>query len=265
MGSGKEKYYLAGIVLGACILLAVIAGAAIRFLPVFRAARTLRQMLEDKNIDFEINASLAQKQLSEQQEKFLQAVSWILQVNEENCLSWKIQGQISGTKAYAQVFCEGLDGAVTDIYADEDNIVVNARVLYETLQHNFTAAHPFMGSLLPDWQYHDYITSEQIEEIFQVDIRNMFKQDLPRELSSKSFLTSLKLLQEMEYKENEEGRQQFAVVWNSRQMAVQAVICPGERKEIRLADSVMGEDETEQFKNLWAIIKGLQGKIGKER
>ena len=65
--------------------------------------------------------------------------------------------------------------------------------------------------------------------------------------------------------ENEEGRQQFAVVWNSRQMAVQAVICPGERKEIRLADSVMGEDETEQFKNLWAIIKGLQGKIGKER
>lgn len=170
MDSSKKKYYLAGIILGACILLAVICGAAVRFLPVFRAARTLRQMLVEKNIDFEINVSLEQKNLSEQQEKFLQAVSWILQVDEESCMFWKIKGQISGTQAYAQVFCEGLDGAVTDVYVDEGNILVNARALYEALQHNFTSAHPFMGSLLPNWQYHDYISLEQIEEIFQVDI-----------------------------------------------------------------------------------------------
>lgn len=265
MDSSKKKYYLAGIILGACILLAVICGAAVRFLPVFRAARTLRQMLVEKNIDFEINVSLEQKNLSEQQEKFLQAVSWILQVDEESCMFWKIKGQISGTQAYAQVFCEGLDGAVTDVYVDEGNILVNARALYEALQHNFTSAHPFMGSLLPNWQYHDYISLEQIEEIFQVDIRSMFQPDMPKELPGKGFLASLVLLRELEYKENEDGSQQFAVTWSSQQTAFQAVICPGGSRDLYPPDSVMDGDETEQVENLWGIVKGLQGKIGKER
>lgn len=265
MDSSKKKYYLAGIILGVCILLAVICGAAVRFLPVFRAARTLRQMLVEKKIDFEINVSLEQKNLSEQQEKFLQAVSWILQVDEESCMYWKIKGHVSGARAYAQVFCEGLDGAVTDVYVDEGNILVNARALYEALQHNFTSAHPFMGSLLPDWQYHDYISLEQIEEIFQVDIRSMTPQDLPKELPGKGFLASFALLRKLGYKENEDGRQQFMINWNSHQTAFQAVIYLGDSKELYPPDSVMGEDEIEQFENLWGIVKGLQGKIGKER
>lgn len=265
MDSSKRKYYLAGIILGSCILLAVIAGAAVRFFPTFRAARTLRQMLREKNIDFEINVSLEQKQLSEQQEKFLQAVTWILQADEENCMSWKIKGNVRGTQIYAQLFCEGLDGVVTDVYVNEENAVVNVRKMYESLQHNFTTAHPFMGSLLPSWQYHDYISLEQIEEIFQVDIRSMFEQDLPKELPGKGFLASFALLRELEYKENEDGRQQFAATWNSHQTAFQAVIYPGDSKELYPPDSVMGEDEIEQFENLWRIIKELQGKFGKER
>lgn len=265
MDSGKKKYRLAGIVLGVCILLAVAAIAAIRFLPAFRAAWTLRQMMREKNIDFEINVSWEQKQLSEQQEKFLQAVTWILQADEENCMNWKIKGHIRGTQIYAQLFCEGLDGMVTDMYANENSTVVNARKMYEALQHNFTNAHPFMGSLLPDWQYHDYIALEQIEEIFQADIRSMFRQDLPKELSEKGMMASLKMLQEMDYKEDENGRRQFMVNWNSHQTVFQAVLCPGESQEIHFPDSVMDEDETEQLGNLWGIIKELQGKFGKER
>lgn len=256
----KKKYCIVGIVLGACILLAVMAGTAIRFLPALRAARTLRQMLDTKNIDFEINIALEQKQLSEQQENFLQAVSWILQVDEESCMSWKIKGYISGAQAYAQVFCEGLDGVVTDVYVNGDSVLVNARIMYEALQHNFTSAHPFMGSLLPDWQYNDYISLGQIEEIFQIDIKNMFKQDLPKKLSTKGFMASLMLLREMEYKENEDGRQQFMFAWNSNQITFQAVIYPGELREMYLPDSVMGEDEIEQFQKLWGTIKGLQGR-----
>lgn len=265
MGISKKKYHLVGIILGACILLAVVVFAAVRFLPAFRAARTLRQMLREKNIDFEVNVSLEQKQLSEQQRKFLQEISWILQTDEEACMSWKIKGHIRGAQAYAQLFCEGLDGAVTDVYVDGSSAEVNARMLYEALQHKFSAAHPFMGSLLPDWQYHDYISLEQMEGIFQVDVRSMFQQYLPEKLPSQGFLASLKLLKQMETRQDEEGRQQFAVDWDSQQIRVQAVFGPGESKELSSPVSVMDEGETEQLENLWGIIKELQAKFGKER
>lgn len=285
-----RKKYL--IVTAAVIVCTAILWAAVWALPFLRSAQALRKVANAKSVEYEIDITLDQEKLSKEQAQFLEAASWILEIDKESCMSWKINGYISDTRGYAQVFCEGLDGAVTDVYFSEDDTVVNVRMLYEMLQDNFTSAHPILGNLLPDWKYSDYVSLGQIEENFHVDIKSMYKPDVPEGLSGKNVWEILMLLGKMEYGKNEDGRQQFRILWNGYQTVLEigkagqapelsiqgtdteekrviasynAGISAGGTREIIYPSSVMEQDEIEQFRNLWSIIQGLQGNVGKER
>lgn len=288
----KNKYLTAGLIIAAFILCAVILCAVIRLFPLLQAARTLGKITGAESVRYEVDIALNQESFSEEQEKFLQAVAWILKVDEESCMNWNISGYMSQGKGYAQVFCGGLDGAVTDVYFGEDYAVVNVRMLYGTLQKNFGSAHPILGKLLPDWEYSDYISLEQIEKIFKIDIKGMYKLDLPEGLAGQNTWKNLMLLSKVERQKSKNGGQQFKMVWNDYQMAFEvaktgqapeifiqgedtrnsriiasyrAEVSSGDMEEIIYPDSVMDQDEIQQFQDLWGIIKGIQGNIGEER
>lgn len=302
----KKKYLITGSLIGAFFLCAAFVGVAVRFLPLLRAAQTVRRVLSAESIEYNIQVTLNQKQFSDKQEQFLQAVSWILETRESDCLSWKANGAISDGQGYAQIFCEGLDGPVTDVYFDKDNTWINVKTLYEALQNNFTGAHPLLGGFLPDWKYSDYISLEQLEEIFQIDIKGMYMPDMPKGASGKSTWEYIVMLSQMEQKKTEDGRQQFIMDWNDYQIAAEiskpgtvmessetqpdktaykpdifiqgqdrgdgqiinsyeAEISAGAAREMAAPDSVMTQDEIEQFIKLWEIVKGVQGKFGKEQ
>lgn len=288
----KKKYFAAGIIVAAFVLCAVILYAAIRLAPLLQTVRTLRQITGADSVSYEADITLNRKSFSKEQEQFLQAVAWVLETDEQSCMEWKVRGSVSDGRGYAQVFCDGVDGVVTDAYFGEDYAVMNVRMLYETLQKNFAGAHPILGSLLPDWKYSDYVSLEQVEEIFQVDIKGMYKLDLPKELAQQSTWKSVMMLQAAKCGKSEDGRQQFEMVWNDYQMtfvvgksgqvpelsiqgkdardsriitSYHVEISSDGTEEIIYPDSVMEKDEVEQFRDLWNIIRELQGKVGKEQ
>lgn len=280
------------LMIAAVILCAVFLYAAIRIFPLLQAARTLQRVMDAECVDFEIDVTLNRDRLSEDQRKFLGAVSWLLQTEESNCMSWNIRGYRSGGQGYAEVSCNGLDGIVTDAYFSEGETIVNVKMIYETLQKNFSGAHPLVGSLLPDWKYSDYISLEQIEEIFQVDIGGMYQPSLPKELSAGNVWQNLMMLQGIERKKGAGGRQQFAMAWNGYQTEIgigktgqtpeisvegtdgeegqmiasyNVSISSSAAREAVYPDSVMGQDEIRQFRDLWDMVRGIQGEIGRER
>lgn len=288
----KKKYLTAGIVIAVCILCAAIIYAAVRFIPLFQAARTLGQIAGAESIGYEVDISLNPESFSKEQEQYLSAVAWILETDEESCMKWKIRGYVSEGRGYAQIFCGGLDGAVTDVYFGEDYAVLNVKMLYETLQGNFDRAHPMLGNLLPGWKYSDYISMEQIEKIFGTDIKEMYKLDLPAGVGEQSTWKILMLLWGIERRKGEDGRQQFRLVWNNYQMvfdvgragqtpelslrgedtgdsrsiaSYRAKIFSSDAKEITYPDSVMDQEEIQQFENLWGLVKEMQGESGEER
>lgn len=288
----KKKYLIAGIVIAVCILCAAIIYAAVRFAPLFQAARTLGQIAGAKSIEYEVDITLNPESLSKEQEQYLSAIAWILETDEESCMNWNVRGFISEARGYAQIFCDGLEGAVTDAYFGEDYAVVNVRMLYETIQENFDSAHPILGKLLPDWQYSDYISLEQIEKIFDTDIKEMYKLDLPERSMGQDTWKILMLLHGMERQKSEDGGQQFRLVWNDYQMvfgirkagrtpelsiqgedmgdsrtitSYRAEVSSGGMEKIIYPDSVMDQDEIQQFENLWGIVKEIQGNARKER
>ena len=42
-------------------------------------------------------------------------------------------------------------------------------------------------------------------------------------------------------------------------------ISSGAERETVYPDSVMGQDEIRQFRDLWDMVKGIQGEFGRER
>ncbi len=280
------------LMIAAVILCVVLFVAVIRVFPLLQAARTLHRVLDAECVDYEMDITLNPDRLSGEQRKFLGAVSWLLETEESACMSWNIRGYRSGGQGYAQISCKGLEGNVTDVYFREGETIVNVKMLYETLQKNFSGAHPVLGVLLPEWQFSDYISLEQIEEIFQVDIRSMFQLSMPKELSGGNVWQYLMILHGIERKKSVGGRQQFAVAWNGYQVEIgigkagqapeiSVVGTDGEEqgmiasynvfvssaaaKETAYPDSVMEQEEIRQFQDLWGTIKGLQGEFGKER
>ncbi len=280
------------LMIAAVILCVVLFVAVIRVFPLLQAARTLHRVWGAECVDYEMDITLNPDRLSGEQRKFLGAVSWLLETEESACMSWNIRGYRSGGQGYAQISCKGLEGNVTDVYFREGEIIVNVKMLYETLQKNFSGAHPVLGVLLPEWQFSDYISLEQIEEIFQVDIRSMFQLSMPKELSGGNVWQYLMILHGIERKKSVDGRQQFAVDWNGYQVEIgigkagqapeiSVVGTDGEEqgiiasynvfvssaaaKETAYPDSVMEQEEIRQFQDLWGTIKGLQGEFGKER
>ncbi len=280
------------LMIAAVILCVVLFVAVIRVFPLLQAARTLHRVLDAECVDYEMDITLNPDRLSEEQRNLLKAVSWVLETEESACMSWNIRGYRSGGQGYAQISCKGLEGNVTDVYFREGETIVNVKMLYETLQKNFSGAHPVLGVLLPEWQFSDYISLEQIEEIFQVDIRSMFQLSMPKELSGGNVWQYLMILHGIERKKSVGGRQQFAVAWNGYQVEIgigkagqapeiSVVGTDGEEqgmiasynifvssaaaKETAYPDSVMEQEEIRQFQDLWGTIKGLQGEFGKER
>lgn len=302
----KKKYLITGIFIGVLFLCAALVSAAVRFFPLLRAAQTVRRVLSAESIEYNIRVTLNQTQFSGKQEQFLQAVSWILETDESACLSWEIGGMITNGRGYAQIFCEGLDGPVTDVHFDKDNTWVNVKMLYEALQNNFTSAHPLLGNFLPDWKYSDYMSLKQMEEIFQTDIKGMYMPDMPKGASGQNTWEYIMLLSQLERKKTEDGGQQFSMDWKDYQVAVriakpgramkssdtqldetankpdisiqgedrgggqiiasyEAEISTGSSGEMAAPDSVMTQDEMQQFMKLWELVKGIQGEFGKER
>ena len=248
----KKKYLTTGIFIGVFFLCAAAVCAAVRFLPLLRAAQTVRRVLSAESVEYDVHVTLNRNQFSERQEQFLQAVSWILETDESACLSWKVCGMISDGRGYAQIFCAGLDGPVTDVRFEKNDIWVNVKMIYEALQNNFTSAHPLLGHLLPDWKYSDYMSLEQMEEIFQIDIKGMFMPDMPKGASGQNTWGYIVMFSQMERKKMEDGGQQFSREWTGYQTAVE-IAKPGGAVEASDAQSdktahkpsifIQGEDQ----------------------
>lgn len=281
----KKPLAIAAVSIACAAVLCVVVWA----FPLLRAARVWKRMADAGNVDYKINITLDKERLSEGQRQFLETVSRILQAEESACLSWEASGSVSGGQGYAQISCKGLEGFVTDVYFSGDDAFVNARMLYETVQENFTGAHPILGNLLPDWEYSDYISLKQIEEIFQADIMSMCRPNLPGQPSGKSVWDNLAALLRMERKKAEGGRQQFAMrqdgyqvtleieepsglaAWGTDVTGGQAIkswkaeAAGGPAKEISLPETVMEQEEIDRFRELWKMAEGALGMFGKER
>ena len=61
----KKKYLTTGIFIGVFFLCAAAVCAAVRFLPLLRAAQTVRRVLSAESVEYDVHVTLNRNQFSE--------------------------------------------------------------------------------------------------------------------------------------------------------------------------------------------------------
>lgn len=274
----KKRYLAAGIVLAVLVL------AGLWILPLLRAAGTLQRIAGGKSFTYQIEAALDSNGLSEEQNQFLTALSWLFGTDEKSCLTWQAAGKITDKCGYARLYSKGIEEPVTEVYFTQDQKVVNIKMLYEILQKNFGEEYPLLESILPKWEYAPYISMDQMEEIFETDLESMFQQS-SFQFSKMSAWQILMMLAKSEKTKGENGIQQFKTVWNGYQVvleigkkegkprinlqgmdsgggkvlaAFQAEISAEKEEKVVFPDFLMKQEEVAQFQNLWSAIKQMK-------
>ena len=282
----KKRY----IAMGAGILLVVCLAVGIWSFPLVQAAFMLNRVPDFNRFAYEVSLELNEDNLSDEQRQFMNVMSWMLNADKEACFNWKAAGTFQDDSTYAKIYCEGLSDPVTEVYFSEKESVINIKMLYETIRQNVMASHPLVGGVLPEWGYGEYISIEQIEEIFQVDLKEMFRIERPAENRKQGLWQSFCMLGKMDRRKGDNGELQFETSFNTYQVLLEFAekdeipvigisgsdmeetqkiagyagkVTFGNPQAITFPDSLMADEDIEQFARLWATLCEMKDKVDK--
>ncbi len=272
------------LLVSALAMVVFFVAAVVWSFPIWHHAFLLNRIAKSDSIGCQIQMMAGKESLSKEQEQFLQGLSWALGADPDAVLDWKANGRICKAQVYAEIFCAEFEEPITELYITKDEVFINVRMLYEAIQENIASEHPLFGSLLPEWKYGTCISLRQLEELFGVNLKEMFKQHDFAEIQQQNFWQYLILLTRMERHRTEDGNWQFETVWNDYQLVLRSdnkdqgakiavsgcvkqesqsitsfstVLTSEERYPLKIPDSVMQEEEIEQFQMLWELVRNF--------
>lgn len=278
----KKRYLAAGI---GAVLALVLLTLLIFIFPLVQAAILLHDVSEFQGFEYEMSMELKEENLSESQKKWFSSLAWALGDEENSGMSFQIAGRVSDSLAYGQVYYEGYEEPVTELFFRQGEGRINVKMLYDSIRENLIVQHPLLGAGLWEWEYGEYLSSSQIEEIFQVDFAELFQAEELTGNHNRSFWESFRMLLGMESKKGADGGRQFETELGEYHVLLEikregeypsinltafdrtgsreAASFAGaftfqETEEIIFPDSLMDDKDIQQFANLWSVVDGLQ-------
>lgn len=278
-----RKRYSAAII--GTVLVLILLGTAVWLFPLAHAAFLLGDMSKFQGFRYEISIELQEENLTESQKQLANSLALVLGNEENSSMSFRIAGRVSEGQAYGQVSLEGQEEPVTELYFQQGEGLLNVKMLYDSICQNLTAQHPLLGAGLPEWEYGEFLSSAQIEEIFQIDASDLFHTEELTESHTHSFWQSLRLLMGMKSKKGADGGRQFEAelgeyhvlleikregeypsidITASNSSGNQAAASYAgtftfqETEKIVFPDSLIDDKDIQQFADFWSAIGGLQ-------
>lgn len=230
----KKKYIWAGI--GASVLLMLLC-LAIWAVPLIQTAFLLGDVSE---FEYELSVDLEEKNLTEQQKQLVDILSLILTGGENSALSWEIDGRVSDGTAFGQIYCKGRKEPVTEVYFQQEEGYLNVEMLYNTIRDNVLEQHPLLGRAVPEWGYGAFLSTAQVEEMFHVDLKDLFQSEELTENQKNSPLELFRIFLGMKRKRGADGQRQFEIELENYRILLE----PGKEKD-RPAVRVKASDQSE--------------------
>ena len=261
------------------IIIAIFIVVGIVFTPVIKAVVILSKTDNFKRFNYTADIHLKQN-TSEEQSSSL--ITGLIGIEQSDFSTLKISGRFYDETFYGKLYCEGMNEPLTDVYIKKDYGIINARMLYDTIKSNITENYSLLAVVLPDWNYNDYITFEQIKQITGYDIQETFNTD--NFGNENTELNDYMDLLKMKFEENSDGSISFkkdiekydltiSVSENLKipQLAFEgksinteetlesfnAEILFDKTESIELPASIMSDEDIDNFASLWELLSGL--------
>lgn len=157
------------------LILAVLAmgGAFVHFYPAWRAAKILQEKMDFTHFSYEMEMELDKGQLSAGQVKMFRILGELLGVEEDGMYSFTVKGRVRGERIYALLYLKGAKEPLAEFYVGEEGIALNEAMVYNTIRNGLVEQYGALGRLMPEQKGNLYISLEQVEQMFGVELREI--------------------------------------------------------------------------------------------
>lgn len=173
---GKKKYIFLIVLL---LLAGAAAGLCICFYPRWRAAGNLKDGLASARFTYELEIALDKRTLETQQAEMMENLSKLAGFGKDALFRFSVKGSVWEDRIYALFYPEGATDPLIELYLSSDLCAVNETLPYNTIRKNLTAQHGLLDYIMPAERDAVYMTLEQAEELFGLDLGGLRDFALP--------------------------------------------------------------------------------------
>ncbi len=174
----KRKIVLAAIFL---VLLTLGLWGLVRFFPLWRTGKIIWENMNSEQYAYELKVELDQEKLTEGQEKVLRHLTWLTGIDREAMYRLTIRGSVQEKKIHAMIYPEGAEDPLTEFYLDGDNCVISESAIYNAIRNHLVEQYRILRLLMPEQKEALYISMEQVEQLFDLDMEGLRSFDVSKE------------------------------------------------------------------------------------
>lgn len=165
-GKNKKKHR---VLKALCLLLAVTLIAAALGVYTVPKARRLQEALTAPNCTINLWFGLDTDKLTADQQKFIKILSGITGQERTEWSSVTLRGGYDGGAVRLTV--SGASGsALTELYLTRDCQAIDIHAIYDRAYDHLTGENKLLEKLLPQWSLGDYISLQQLEHAFELEL-----------------------------------------------------------------------------------------------
>lgn len=248
----------------ACAVLAVLLLLGILAYPNWKAAAILKEALNPARVDYELTVQLSGEQITEEQRQFAEVLSALTGIETENFYKLHMKGTVSDGIVETQIFPDGQENPLFELYLSDEQDVMNGAMFYQAVRSNLVGGNALMERLFPKWEDHTYVSLEQAEQIFGIDLRAVREFSLPqiKDVSTFSWFTALLTMKRetgdaITYSTEKAGVTLKLVLREDESAAAEFEIPDFPETFARLQEKKVLSADTQQF----ALVQQLSGNI----
>lgn len=176
-----------------CVAAALLLVLGIFCYPHWKAAKLLKEHFNPERAGYTLEVQLLEEQMTDDQKQFVDVLSMLTGINTENFYKLHLEGTTWDGIVEVQVFPDGQENPLFELYLSDESEVMNGAMFYQTVRANLSGGNALIERLLPKWEDHTYVTLEQAEQIFGIDLSAVRNFSLPqiKEPSTSSWFMAL--------------------------------------------------------------------------
>ena len=179
------------------LLLATAAGAALYLYPTWKAAKALGDGMELPCKAFGLEVELDREAVSQEQEKMLGLLARLTGMPEDAIYRFSVQGSALEGKSHLLIYPDGRTEPLIELYLSDEISVINETMLYEAIRGNLAEKFGLLDYLMPRQEEMLYMTLEQVEQLFDMDLSGIGDMRLPapgKEIRAKEYFLMLAVM-----------------------------------------------------------------------
>lgn len=166
----KKKRHPFLIFVGILLLLVIVA-MVLLVMRIMPTAERLQSALQAHTCAITIEASLDRQALTEDQQKFLQNLSMLTGVDQAQWGELTLRGGYDGNALELAVYGgQNADTLLTRLYLTQECQAMDIHTIYDRAYTYLTDKVELLALVLPQWSFGDYISLQQLEEAFGLQL-----------------------------------------------------------------------------------------------